>query len=56
MGKILCMLGLHKWESQWRPSRCSYYPFDILVSKTCKRCKKIVVPTERGHNPEDGVL
>jgi len=41
VGKILCKLGLHKWESIYRKSRCEYYPFPILVSKTCARCGKV---------------
>lgn len=49
MDKLLCLFGLHKWEKLWRPSRCSYYPFDILVNKTCKRCSKTVIPEE---NPQ----
>jgi hypothetical protein len=56
IGKLLCKLGFHKWESLWRPSKCSFYPFDILVSKTCTRCKKTIVPTEKGHSPDDAVL
>jgi len=46
IGKVLCLIGLHKWVGLWRPSRCSFYPFDILVNKTCKRCGKVVVPKQ----------
>lgn len=53
IGKLLCLIGIHKWEAQWRPSRCSYYPFDILVSKTCQRCEKVVVPQRPNHTDDD---
>jgi hypothetical protein len=46
IGKVLCLVGLHKWVGLWRPSRCSFYPFDILVNKTCDRCGKVVVPKQ----------
>ena len=49
---ILCKIGLHKWEGKWRPSRCPYYPFPILVHKECKRCGKIVEPDEKGREHE----
>jgi hypothetical protein len=45
--RILCLINIHKWEGLWRPSRCSYYPFDILVHKKCTRCGKIIIPEEK---------
>ena len=54
MHKLLCKIGLHKWVKNWRPSRCSYYPFDILVNKTCERCGKVVEakPPVRSHDED----
>jgi len=53
MKNLLCKIGLHRWQKNWRPSRCSYYPFDILVNKTCKNCGKIVVPEEKKRNDNE---
>lgn len=39
--KLLCFVGIHNWESIYRKSKCEYYPFPILVSKTCTKCGKI---------------
>jgi len=53
IGKLLCLIGIHKWKGLWRPSRCSYYPFDILVNKTCERCGKVVVPDQPHHSSDE---
>jgi len=53
IGKLLCKIRLHKWEKHWRPSKCSYYPFDILVSRTCKRCDRVEIAKEKPHDNHD---